>query len=106
MTLCIGADVPAQTIVLTARTVIGLLGIGIAADLFLVGLGKGSRIDDLFAVPLALIELEAYPLGQIAGARTDSTSRRFRIRLTYETIDRLAIEEDVERGLVSVVFIV
>jgi hypothetical protein len=54
-------------------------------------------VDDLFAVPPALIELEAHPLGQIAGARTNPARRSFCISLAHETINRLAEGKSFEQ---------
>ena len=51
----VGADIPAQAVVLIARTVVRFGGIDrVATDFGLMGFGEGVRVDDLFAVPLAL----------------------------------------------------
>src|ERR1700733_12149223 len=107
MALCILSDVPAQAIVLVAGAFIGFRRIGsYATDLRLVRFGERVGVDELFAVPLTSIELQADPLGEIARAGAGSAGRGLSVGVAHEPVHGLAVEEDVQRGLVGAVFIV
>ena len=71
-----------------------------------MGFVEGGGIDELFAVPFAVVELQADPFGEIAGAGGDSTGGSFGVGFADEAVDRLSVNEDVQRGLVGAVFVV
>ncbi len=107
MALGIGLYVPAEAVVLAAGAVVGFCRVWRQpADLGLVGLRKRVRSDDLLAVPLALIKLQPDPFSEIAGAGTDATGRRFGVGLAHEGVNRLAVDENVQRSFVSTVFVI
>src|SRR6185312_4864168 len=87
------SDIPAQAVVLIARARVRLRRVGSdAADLRLVSFGEGVRIDELLAIPLSSIELQANPLCEIASTGTDSAGGRLGVGLVHEAIEGLPID--------------
>src|SRR5258708_12293458 len=82
-------------------TLVGLRRVcGYATDLSGVGFGDSGRVDELFAVPLSAVELQADPLNEIESAGAGTAGRGFSVGVTHEPVHWLAVEEHLHPALV------
>src|SRR5690606_34262912 len=97
LTVAAVLQVPAQTVENRAA------GDGMPAERHVrqVCLPDRIRIDQLFAVVLALAEMKPHPLCEIACIGADSTSRRLRIGITPGKRLPLPVVPCVERGAIG-----
>ena len=87
MPLSIRIDVPTESIKLVTGTLVWLSRVyGCSTDLRYMRFGQRLGVDNLFAIPFAVIQLKPYPLGEIASAGVDATRGRFRVGVPHKRL--------------------